>query len=77
MPLPECLQGRLSVPLIAAPMFLTSGPDMVVAACKAGVVGAIPALNQRTSEGFSEWLDEIEGRLDEGDVAYGNESRRQ
>ena len=71
MPLPESLQGRLSLPLIAAPMFLTSGPDMVVAACKAGVVGTFPALNQRTSEGFSDWLDEIEGRLGEGDAPIG------
>jgi nitronate monooxygenase len=52
-------------------MFLTSGPDLVVAACKAGVVGSFPALNQRSTEGFAEWLGDIEERLDEGDAPYG------
>jgi nitronate monooxygenase len=44
-------------------MFLVSGPDLVVEACRAGVVGTFPALNQRTSEGFEAWLEEIEERL--------------
>lgn len=44
-------------------MFLISGPDLVVGACKAGAVGTFPALNQRTSEGYSAWLDEIAERL--------------
>ena len=60
MPLPPAFEGRLTVPAIAAPMFLVSGPDLVVAACRAGVVGTIPALNQRTNEGYGAWLDEIE-----------------
>ena len=63
MPLPAPLRGRLKIPAVAAPMFLVSGPDLVVEACRAGVLGTFPALNQRTSEGFEAWLDEIESRL--------------
>jgi nitronate monooxygenase len=44
-------------------MFLTSGPDLVVETCRSGVVGTFPALNQRTTAGFVEWLVEIEARL--------------
>ncbi len=58
---------NLSVPAIAAPMFLTSGPDLVVECCRAGVLGTFPALNRRSSEGFGEWLTEIEARLAEAD----------
>ncbi|MFM9972878.1 MAG: NAD(P)H-dependent flavin oxidoreductase [Burkholderiales bacterium] len=46
----------LSLPLIAAPMFLISGPDMVLAACRAGIIGAFPTPNCRTSEALEEWL---------------------
>ena len=63
MPLPAAFDGRLAVPAIAAPMFLVSGPDLVVEACRAGVVGTFPALNQRSSEGFDAWLAEIRERL--------------
>jgi nitronate monooxygenase len=53
-------------------MFLTSGPDLVVETCLNGVVGTFPALNQRTTEGFVEWLEEIESRLEGKDAApYG------
>jgi nitronate monooxygenase len=50
---------ELSLPVIAAPMFLISGPQLVIECCKNGIVGTFPALNQRTSEGFEEWLIEI------------------
>jgi len=63
MPLPALLDGRLAVPAIAAPMFLVSGPDLVVETCKAGVVGSFPALNQRDSAGYAAWLEEIGTRL--------------
>jgi len=53
----------LSLPAIAAPMFLISGPKLVVECCKNGIVGTFPALNQRTSEGFEEWLIEIKSEL--------------
>lgn len=71
MPLPQSWQGRLSVPVVAAPQFLVSGPDYVVEACRAGVVGTFPALNQRTNEGFDAWLTEIEARLPTGAAPYG------
>lgn len=63
MALPKLFKGRLKLPAIAAPMFLASGPDLVVEVCSSGLVGTFPALNQRTSEGFAAWLDQIESRL--------------
>ena len=53
----------LSLPVIAAPMFLISGPQLVIECCKSGIIGTFPALNQRTSEGFEEWLIEIKSAL--------------
>ena len=53
----------LSLPVIAAPMFLISGPQLVIECCKNGIVGTFPALNQRTSDGFEEWLIEIKTAL--------------
>ncbi len=49
----------LNLPVVAAPMFLISNPNMVIECCKNGIVGTFPALNQRTSEGFEAWLIEI------------------
>ena len=63
MTLPKALDGRLRLPAIVAPMFLISGPDLVVECCKAGLVGTFPALNQRSTEGFRAWLHEIRARL--------------
>jgi nitronate monooxygenase len=71
MSIPSQLQGRLAIPAIVAPMFLISGPDLVVACCRAGLLGTFPALNQRTTDGFVEWLDEIEARLDGDSAPYG------
>ncbi len=65
MSIPRAWQGRLRLPAIAAPMFLVSGPDLVVEICRSGVVGTFPALNQRTSDGYSEWLEQIHQRLSE------------
>jgi nitronate monooxygenase len=59
MPIPEILQGRLRLPLIAAPMFVVSTPALVLAQCKAGVVGSFPALNARPESQLDEWLSEI------------------
>lgn len=53
----------LSLPAIAAPMFLISGPQLVISCCKQGIVGTFPALNQRSSEGFEAWLIEIKEAL--------------
>ena len=63
MPVPASWAGRLRLPVVAAPMFLISCPDLVVETSNAGVVGSFPALNQRTSDGYRDWLDEIAGRL--------------
>jgi nitronate monooxygenase len=54
---------RLSLPLIAAPMFLVSGVDLVVAACRNGVIGAFPTVNCRSPEQLDAWLGDIEGQL--------------
>lgn len=50
------LKSKTSLPVIVAPMFLVSNPDMALASCKKGLVGSFPALNQLTSEGFEDWL---------------------
>jgi nitronate monooxygenase len=62
MSLPRLLQRNLRLPLVAAPMFLISGPDLVVACCMAGIIGTLPALNQRTTAGLRDWLSEIKER---------------
>jgi nitronate monooxygenase len=56
-------RDRLNLPLIAAPMFLVSGVDLVVAACRNGVIGAFPTVNCRSSEQLDGWLSDIEVRL--------------
>ena len=56
-------RDRLRLPLIAAPMFLVSGIDLVVAACRSGVIGAFPTVNCRSPEELDRWLSEIEDRL--------------
>ena len=55
---------NLSLPVIAAPMFLISGPRLVIECCKNGIIGTFPALNQRTTEGFEKWIIEIKSALD-------------
>jgi nitronate monooxygenase len=56
-------RDRLILPLIAAPMFLVSGVELVVAACRNGVIGSFPTVNCRSPEQLDEWLGAIEGRL--------------
>ena len=63
MALPKALEGRLRVPLIGAPMFIVSGPELVIAQCKAGIIGSFPALNARPQTKLSEWLKRIEDEL--------------
>ena len=63
MSLPALLEQRLRLPVVAAPMFLISNPQLVLACCRNGVVGSFPALNQRDSSGFKAWLEEIEAGL--------------
>ncbi|WP_407294857.1 NAD(P)H-dependent flavin oxidoreductase [Stutzerimonas zhaodongensis] len=63
MSLPALFEDRLRLPLVAAPMFLVSNPALVAACCRNGVVGSFPALNQRESSGFRDWLQEIDQHL--------------
>jgi len=63
MSLPPILRDRLRLPVVAAPMFLISNPDLVIAQCKAGVVGSFPALNARPKEELERWLTRIESEL--------------
>ncbi len=67
---PASLAGRLRLPAIASPLFLVSGPDLVVETCKAGMVGAFPSFNQRTPEGYGAWLKEIRSRLDGSEAPW-------
>ncbi|MBR0719183.1 nitronate monooxygenase family protein [Bradyrhizobium liaoningense] len=66
------LRERLSLPLIAAPMFLVSGVELVVAACRNGVIGSFPTVNCRSTEQLGTWLTEIETRLQQHADASGN-----
>ncbi len=63
MPIPAVLKGRLELPVIASPMFIVSGPELVIAQCKAGIVGSFPSLNARPSGVLDEWLTRIEREL--------------
>lgn len=63
MPLPAILQGNLRIPVIGAPMFIVSGPELVIAQCKAGIVGSFPALNARPQAMLDEWLIRIKDEL--------------
>ena len=56
MSLPAELRQRLSLPVIAAPMFLVSGPALMIAACRAGVMGSFPTVNARGAEELEAWL---------------------
>lgn len=68
MPLPTAISSRLKLPLIAAPMFLVSGPDLVIAACKAGVIGSFPTANCRTLEDLESWLSRMRDELTHQDA---------
>ena len=64
MAIPQVMQGRLSVPVVGAPLFIISNPDLVLAQCKAGIVGSFPSLNARPIEQLDEWLSQITGELE-------------
>ena len=63
MALPQNLRDTLSLPLVAAPMFIISNPDLVIAQCKAGIVGSFPALNARPAAELEVWLQRITTEL--------------
>lgn len=71
--IPKGLEGA-TIPVIAAPMFLVSGPELVIECCKNGVVGTFPALNERTSEGFEQWLITIKEALSEYEKTTGKKA---
>jgi nitronate monooxygenase len=62
--LPALLKDRLSIPVIGSPLFIISNPDLVIAQCKAGIVGSFPALNARPAEVLEQWLIKITEELD-------------
>ncbi|HEY6982767.1 nitronate monooxygenase family protein [Reyranella sp.] len=63
MALPALLCDSLSIPVVGAPLFIVSNPDLVIEQCKAGIVGSFPALNARPKEVLEEWLKRIAGEL--------------
>ncbi len=64
------LRSRLRIPVVAAPLFIISGPDLVIAQCAAGVVGSFPALNARPSGVLHQWLTRIETELRDRDARF-------
>src|SRR6201985_3090946 len=69
MSMPALFKGRLSLPVIGAPLFIISVPDLVIAQCKAGVVGSFPALNARPASLLDEWIARIQEALAAWDKA--------
>ncbi len=67
MALPPVLRDRLRLPVIASPLFIISNPDLVIAQCKAGIVGSFPALNARPASQLDEWLARITEELADWD----------
>lgn len=70
MTLPPLLRDRLSLPLIGSPMFIISQPDLVIAQCRSGIVGAFPSLNARPAGLFESWLQQLGETLDESDAPF-------
>lgn len=69
MALPPALNNTLRLPVVGAPLFIISNPDLVIAQCKAGVVGSFPALNARPEPVLEEWLQRITSELSAHDEA--------
>ena len=65
MPLVDHLKGKLRIPVVGAPLFIVSGPELVISQCKAGIVGSFPALNARPQEVLDEWIIRIKEELDQ------------
>src|SRR5271170_3935686 len=70
MSLPSSLRGKLRLPVVGAPLFIISHPALVIAQCKAGIVGGFPALNARPIQQLDEWLHEITEGLAAHDRAH-------
>ena len=65
MPIPDSIKDNISIPVIGAPLFLISVPDLVIAQCKAGIIGSFPALNARPQNVLEEWIIRIKTELKE------------
>ena len=65
MPIPNHIKDNLSIPVIGSPLFLVSGPELVIAQCKAGIIGSFPALNARPQHVLEEWIVRIKTELAE------------
>ncbi|OQW59256.1 MAG: 2-nitropropane dioxygenase [Proteobacteria bacterium SG_bin9] len=65
MALPDFIRNNISLPVLGSPLFIISGPELVIAQCKAGVIGSFPALNARPAHVLGEWLTRIESELGE------------
>ena len=70
MSMPALFKNRLSIPVIGSPLFIISGPELVIAQCKAGVVGSFPALNARPAALLDDWLAQIKEELAAHDKAH-------
>jgi nitronate monooxygenase len=70
MTMPAAFTGRLSIPVIGSPLFIISVPELVIAQCKAGVIGSFPSLNARPIEQFEEWLQRLNSELGPNDAPY-------
>lgn len=69
MGLPASLKNRLELPVIGSPLFIVSGPDLVIGQCKAGIVGSFPALNARPQHVLEEWIVRVKGELEDYQAA--------
>ncbi len=70
MSMPAIFKNRLSIPAIGSPLFIISGPELVMAQCRAGIVGSFPSLNARPIEQFEEWLQRLNTELTPQDAPY-------
>ena len=69
-PITAKLKARMQLPLIGSPLFIISNPDLVIAQCKAGVIGSFPSLNARPLPQFEEWLQRLSTELGPDDAPY-------
>jgi nitronate monooxygenase len=70
MSIPAAFAGRLSIPVIGSPLFIISGPELVMAQCRAGIIGSFPSLNARPLAQFEEWLQRLSTELGPNDAPY-------
>ncbi|WP_448586381.1 NAD(P)H-dependent flavin oxidoreductase [Thermaurantiacus sp.] len=69
-PITARLKARLKIPVIGSPLFIISNPDLVIAQCRAGIIGAFPSLNARPLSQLEEWLERLSSELTESDAPY-------